>query len=184
MLKPRLILLVVTVLLCGTLSFASTIPPVGPADPMYAFTFSLGGNTGSALLDTTSLGGGRFWVTGGTLYVTGGADVGTYPLIAGGPTAFTSPSGAFIVDNVLQPSSDPILDGNGLLFGNGSLEINIWGNTPGNYSFYSYNGSYNVQFTGAGTATATLVPEPASLMLLGSGLLGIAGFTRKFMGRP
>jgi len=91
----------------------------------------------------------------------------------------------FNVDNVLYPAGDPILDVYGLAFGSGSLTINIWGNGPGNYSFYSYDGNYNVAYDGPGTATATAVPEPTSLLLLSSGLLGIARITaRKIMGRP
>jgi len=180
-------LLLAIVAICGASCLAKNIqgagiPAVG-ADPQYLLTFNIGGNVGSALLNTTDLGGGQFLVTSGTLDVTAGGDIGTYPVIPGGPAVFGVPG--FNVDNVLYPAGDPILDVYGLAFGSGSLTINIWGNGPGNYSFYSYDGNYNVAYDGPGTATATAVPEPTSLLLLSSGLLGIARITaRKIMGRP
>jgi len=192
--KLRFMLLLAIVALCSTLALANNIPvftqgvaiPATGADPQYFFTFSIGGNIGSALLTTTDLGGGHSLATGGTLDVTAGAAVGTYSLSLGGPAPFISPSGAFQVDNVLTPAADPILDTYGLLFGSGGVEINIWGNSPGNYSFYSWTGgSYVVSTTGPGAVTATAVPEPTTLLLLGSGLIGIATMTsRKITGRP
>lgn len=162
------------ILMLSTVAFANN-------DPMYFFTFNMGGNAGSALLSTTDLGGGQFLVTGGTLDVTAGADVGIYPVIGGGPALFSSPSGAFVADNLLFPATNPILDGaGGLLFGNGSLEVNLWANGPDNYSFWSHDGSgYNVEYIGGGAASASPTPEPSTLLTLGSGLIGLAGLARK-----
>jgi len=152
-----------------------------PGDPDIFFTFSLGGNTGYADLTATSLGGGEFLATAGTLVVTGGVDKGSYALIPGGPAPFISPSGYFEADNVLYPASDPVLDQYGLLFGKSGLEINIWGNSPGNYTFADNTG---YSFTGSGTVTAS-VPEASSLAtLLGFGIFNLAtvfGFRRKLI---
>jgi hypothetical protein len=74
--------------------------------------------------------------------VTGGADVGVYPLWPGGPSITLSPSGFFEFDNLLYPSMDPLIDNDGLLFIGGGLEINIFSN-PGDYQFYDNNGYTN-----------------------------------------
>ena len=48
----------------------------------------------------------------------------------------TSPSGAFLFDNIVFPSSDPVFDVSGLLFTISGHEGNIWGNgAPGSYSY-------------------------------------------------
>ena len=90
----------------------------------YLLYYSDGTNVASGLIDVT--GGGL--VDSGVLDVTAGAAVGVYPLIPGGPTPFTSPLGNFLVDNVVYPGADPALDKDGLLFGSGPIELNIWGN--------------------------------------------------------
>src|SRR3974377_704785 len=159
-------LLVVLFALALSATFCSATPQA------FLFTFDSRGNQGSATLTSNAFGGGQYWATSGTLNITSGADVGTYSLIAGGPSAFYSPSGAFIANNVLYPSNDPVLDIYGLLFGGGGLEINIWGNGPGDYSFYSFDGSgYNVAAAGPSTVGLQAVPEPSSLLLLGNGPL-------------
>src|SRR5208337_2494207 len=93
-------------------------------------------------LGATYIGSGEFLAAAGNLTVTGGEFIGSYPLFPGGPGTTTSPSGFFDYDNVLYPSSNPVLDIDGLLFTEGVyrspgyLEINIWGNdSPGSYTF-------------------------------------------------
>src|SRR5262249_40186855 len=73
------------------------------------------------------------------------------------PNAFSSPSGAFSVDDQLFPGQDPTLDVFGLLFTGNGVEINIWGTGPGTYSYFAFNGSSfplasnNASFTLAST---------------------------------
>ena len=178
-------LLLATGLLCGIsygasadllpsgFTGAAESPVIGP-DPIFDFAFSIGADTGIGSLNTVDIGGGAFAAVGGSLTVTGGLDIGSYLLFPGGPGVTISPSGAFAFDNVLYPASDPYLDVWGLLFTGGGLEINVWGNAAGNYSFYSYNNSsYNVSDTADAPFSAVPVSEPATLWLLGAGLLGL-----------
>jgi len=165
-------------------------PVVGP-DPMFNFAFSIGPDAGFATLNTVDIGGGAFSAIGGSLTVTGGSDIGSYSLSPAGPGVTISPLGAFAVDNVIYPGSDPYLDVWGLLFTGDGLEINIWGNSPDNYSFYSDNGaSYTVADNSVATFTVNSpvataeAPEidagsgGAAIALL-LGLLGLVGERRR-----
>ena len=168
----------------GTIGPPTVVNPIPGVDPPIDFTFIIGTNIGYGSLSTTDMSGGIFWATSGTLTVTGGADVGSYTLFAGGPSPTTSPSGAFSFDNLVMPGSNPSLDVYGLLFSNGSgMEINIWGTSAGNYSFYDHtSGGYGVQYNGPGSFTATVVPLPASYTLLLGGL-GVIGLFALRKGR-
>ncbi len=186
---------VILVLSVMALTFAATPmhadiftnPPASPGsfapglDPLFDFTFSLGPDTGFGSINATDEGGGVFLATSGTVTVTGGSDIGTYSLVAGGPGGTLSPSGAFIYDNLVYPGNDPTLDGDGLLFAGGGLEINIWGNFPGDYNFDSFNGGgYNVTDEESGVVAFGVVttPEPSAFFLLGSLLVGL-GISRR-----
>lgn len=115
--------------------------PLGTATfgPIFDFSFDISPETGYGSLTTTDQGSSEFLATTGSLTITAGADVGTYPLIPGGPGVTVSPLGSFDYDNLIYFQSNPPLDEDALLFGADGLEINIWGNSPGNYSFYDSN---------------------------------------------
>jgi hypothetical protein len=150
--------------------------PVG--DPPIIFSFSDSfGDVATGTLSSTYLGGGDYLATGGTLTVTGPA-AGIYSIIPGGPASFSIPG--FTVDNVIYPSVDPILDPFGLALTNGSVFLNIWGNSPGNYSFYTFDpvsGTYPVANTGSATATASVIPEPSTIVLASISGLALAGYS-------
>jgi hypothetical protein len=128
----------------------SASPLTSAFEPLFDFAFSIGPNTGYGSLNTTDIGNGEYLATGGTLTVTGGHDVGWYPLCPGGPAQTLSPGGAFLYDNVLYSSIDPGINNNGPLFIGNGLEINIWSDAPDVYEFDDWNGSgYLNDVTGA-----------------------------------
>jgi hypothetical protein len=93
------------------------------------------------------------------------------------PSAFngfdvTFLSGVTIDNVVLDPASDPAFaSGVVLTFTGDNIEINLQG-TCGTCSTSS---NQNIELD----VTATAVPEPSSIALLGTGLLGVIGVTRK-----
>ena len=58
-------------------------------------------------VNVSDQGGGKWLATSGSLTVTGGADVGTWSLIPGGPGVTLSPLGRFDYDNLITPSANP-----------------------------------------------------------------------------
>jgi hypothetical protein len=116
------------------------------------FSFTISTEIAYGSVNVTDQGGGVWLATSGTLTVTGGSDVGTWTLIPGGPGVTTSPLGGFIYDNLITPSANPALDVDGLLFGVTGKELNVWGNSANNYSFYDYTtaGGYGAQLTATG----------------------------------
>ena len=135
-----------------SLSLSASASTIG-FEPLFDYAFSILPETGYGSLNTMDVGNGEFLTTGGSLTVTGGYDIGTYPLYPGGPGVFTSPMGAFYYNNLLYPPSvNPQIDLDGLLFAVPGMEINIWGNSPGNYSYYDYTSAgYGTQLNEDGT---------------------------------
>jgi hypothetical protein len=123
-----------------------------PSSTVINFSFTLGANTAYGSVNVTDRGGGVWLATSGSLTVTGGADVGTWTLYPGGPGVTTSPLGSFNYDDVITPANNPTLDTDGLLFRIGTKELNVWGNSANNYSFYDSTATrvYGTQFTGTG----------------------------------
>jgi len=118
-------------------------------EPLIDFAFTIGPDTGYGSLDTTDNGSGSFLATAGSLTVTGGPDIGSYPLYPGGPLQTTSPDGFFLYDNLFYPSTDPVINNNGPLFIGNGLEINLFSNLVSsnpnvyNYQFYDDTGYTN-----------------------------------------
>jgi hypothetical protein len=134
-------------------------------EPLFdsSFTFTIPTETGFGALNLVSQGGGTYLATGGSVTVTGTLNVGTFPLLVGGPGIVASPNGAFDYDDLAYPSSNPTLDVDGLLFdGGGGLEINIWGNSAGNYSFYTaFNqGNYPIEIQADGSFSFDVASTP------------------------
>jgi hypothetical protein len=138
----------------------SATPSTAAFEPLFDFTFDIAPETGFGSLNTTDINNGQFLATAGFLTVTAGADIGTYPLYPGGPGVTLSPFGSFDYDDVLFPATAPPLDLDGLLFTGSGLEINIWGNSPGNYSYYDSTGpgNYGTQLNENGTFPLIAAP--------------------------
>ena len=140
------------------------------------FTFSAigagGGFNGSGSLNTSNNGNGSYTITG----------------ISGpGVTGLIAPNG-FGNDNLLFPNSAAaLLDGKGFAFtdtmGNTSYQVEIYSaGTSGAYAANLLDSdglrqNISVSFSIANSTAVT--PEPSSIMLLGTGLLGFAGVIRR-----
>jgi hypothetical protein len=130
--------------------------------------FSEGGTTvGNGLISGSLISPGVYEIVSGSFTFTSsdGLDGGTYALLPNPnpPNPSHSPSGDLLFDNLVSPAADPIVSNNGLLFGSGSVEINLYsnaGHTP-EYQLFENNG-----VSVGGEASIVAAPEPSPLMFV------------------
>jgi len=162
--------------------FSIAIMPNAQADT-FSVDFTSGGSTVAGTLMGSLISPGVYAITGGSVTLTdsywaGGN--GVYSLVpdpsSPNPTNSTTPVNWFTYDDLLTPNAanGEILDGNGLYFYDSTLglAINIWGNGPGQP--YTWELADSNGYRDGGNGAFYITPEPGTLFLFGTGLLGLA----------
>jgi len=148
---------------------ALAIPTTAHADTFdFSATGSSGAFSGSGTLTASAQGGGAYLISGIT---------GT------GVTGLIAPGGFNGNDNLLFPTSTPTLDAHGFSFkdinGPDHFDVNLFNNGSGYFAFLNDEDNFSQTVPVNFSVAASAVPEPSTLILLGTGILGLAGATRR-----
>lgn len=158
-------------LLCGVLAGAM----VASADN-FNFTYNGAGLAVSGVMFSVPQGSGQYLVTDITGVYNGDAITGIVPISAGtlqGGGYYLSADNAWYYDNLLS-TTFPYVDYYGILFTVANVgEVNLWFSDP---VIVSETASETMVVTDGSLVSA---PEPGTLLMLGSGILGLAGILRR-----
>lgn len=148
---------------------ALAIPAAAHADTFnFSATGSSGAFSGSGTLTASLQAGGAYLISD----ITG---TGVTGLIA--PGSFNGN------DNLLFPAATPTLDAHGFSFtdvnGSDHFDVNIFNNGGGYFAFLKDEDNFSQTVPVAFSLAPSAVPEPSTFILLGTGILGLAGATRR-----
>jgi len=167
------------------LAAVALIPAFGHADTFYYSGTGPNSNVHAVITATPTGSPNQFDITAISGYVTmNGVQSTISGLVPNATfTPQTSPSGAFIFDNILFTSGPPFFDTNGIDFYLASGgEVNFFPNTAGVGfdQFYFGLSAGNYPFTDTFTAEQlSTVPEPGSLVLVATGMWGSISLLRR-----
>jgi hypothetical protein len=133
----------------------------------FSATGSAGGFSGAGTLTAAPNGSGKYLIT---------AISGT------GVTGLFAPNGFNGNDNLLSPSASPTLDSHGFSFtavnGPDTFDVNIFKKGSRYFAFFKDEDNFT-ETTRVDFALRAATPEPSTLLLFGTGILGLAGATRR-----
>ncbi len=160
-------------LLCIVLATATYVSAT-PVD--YQFSYAVGNGTVSGVLNTNDQGNGVYLVTDATGSYLGSSITGVYdPSLSGNVFSF---------NNLLYFPRLPSVDLGGIVFElNGDTNIasgiNLYWDGAGYRSIDGGNNGPYVQLSITPLDPPAPAPEPGTLLMLGSGVLGFAGLLRR-----
>lgn len=134
----------------------------------FSATGASGSFSGSGTLTASSQGGGQYLIT---------------DISGTGVTGLIAPGGFHGNDNLLFPTATPTLDSHGFSFtevnGPDRYDVNIFNNGSGYSAFLDDEDNFTQTVPVTFSIATAATPEPSTFILLGTGILGLAGATRR-----